>query len=85
MFGGDLVRDAVCPGCKQHSIVYNGNYWCENESGCGWVMDAHDDGRKIRKRDKAIISEYLNQRYEEAEVKGDQWTMDHMKFYMDRL
>jgi hypothetical protein len=54
-------------------VVYNGNYWCEH---CDWVMGEKGSPRRI-------IDEYLNQRFEEAEVKGDQDEMDRMRFYMD--
>ena len=81
---GDLVVDALCPKCKRHTVVYNGNYWCTNHDGCGWVMGETPTG-KVRKRDKAIIAEYLNQRFEAAEDKGNQDEMDRMRFYMESL
>lgn len=36
-----VINGAKCPDCKQPSVVYNGNYYCDNPF-CDWAMDQND-------------------------------------------
>lgn len=56
-----LVTKALCPWCGEREIVYNGNYWCQ-EQECGWVMDTLTHATLRAPADQRIIDLYLIQR-----------------------
>ena len=79
----DLVRGVKCPKCKRETVVYNGNYFCDNED-CDWVMSENARGR-ARALHKNIIRTYLTQRHEEALAAGRTEEAERMNLYLTNL
>lgn len=40
---GSPVGDELCPECEEYSVVYNGNYFCDDQRFCGWVLPERGD------------------------------------------
>lgn len=71
---GDPVKGQTCPGCRQYTVVYNGNYFCTH---CPWAMPGHHGRHHDR-----IIKAYLIQRRAEALAKGNAWEVERMDGYL---
>lgn len=76
---GDPVRRAACPRCTEHSVLYNGTYWC---SACGWVMPDRGARGHDQPEEREIIKTYLVQRFLAAKDAGNTKEMDAMAFYL---
>ena len=72
---GWRVLDQLCPKCRRESVVYNGNYYCEREQECGWVMK---EGHTV----KRIVVAYLRQCWEAAKEAHDVERMERMEAYL---
>lgn len=71
---GDLVRGKECPQCKRETVVYNGNYFCD-DSECGWAMEEFGP-------EYGIVKAYLIQRLKAAQEKGNTKEQQAMSFYL---
>lgn len=78
MRSGRTVFGQQCPRCHRYSVVYNGNYFCEDDEKCGWVMGSRNQPRRI-------IVAFLQQEYERARQNGNGKEMESMKRYLKEM
>ena len=69
---GDLVVGVKCPKCRQESVVYNGNYYCDS---CEWAME--ENGPEY-----GIVKKYLIQRLLAAQKSGNETDVEAMSFHL---
>lgn len=71
---GDHVRGVACPRCRRKTVVYDGNYYCDE---CSWVMPEAETSSS-----RAIIKTYLLQRLTAAREAENEEEVQRMSFYL---
>lgn len=71
---GDHVKGVACPKCRRETVVYNGNYYCDE---CSWAMPEAETPSS-----RAIIKAYLLQRLTAAQEAGNAKEIERMSFYL---